>query len=343
VPLQRSDKWLTPISIDPGRVVYVTAALGYDEVHVYRIAERHDAVVAKAPIIFEAAVSDRWLVYAGADTSGERAEQSGPTTVALYDMGSGRERPIENARGVSCSRPSLNARFATASCRASLSTPLTAFERSTETTREIVRVVQQPVQLEALRAVSDGLQWIESTGTKRYVRTLRFEGAAEVADRDRLRVCVDVARLDPSLRRQFAETARQALTMLQNEPLYLRAGYGAVPFVLDEGCPSSPVLLDSGDVHPKMGGNPFAVPRLEDPSPYQLFAYLVPESERARMFGPLLWPRHPHENVCVPWPGHGEECLEVTAEVYVTPAEITETERLRERLAQALALRQPPY
>jgi hypothetical protein len=344
VPVNRSDKWLTPVSIDSEKLIYVAAASGYDEVHVYRIAEREDAVVAKAPVIFDAAVSDRWLLYAGGDSSGERAEQSGPTTVALYDMGSGREVPIENARGRSCGRPSLNARFATASCRASHpSTAPTAFDRSTETSREIVRVVQQPVQVDALRAVDDGLQWIESTGTKRYVRTLRFEGAPEVAERDRLRVCVEVARLDPSLRRHSVETARQAMTMLQTEPLYIRAGYASVPFVVDEGCPSASVLLESGQVHPKRGGDPFAVPRVERPSPYRLFAYLAPETEVSRMFGDRLWPQHAHEHVCVPWPGHGHECTEVTTEVYITPAEASSVELVRERLAAALGLRQPPY
>jgi hypothetical protein len=342
-PLHRSAEWVAPETIAAGRLLYITKGANQDELHLLEIEHRKDTVVAQSAFFFDAALSGRWLLYSHAPHSADRA---GPSAVVLRDLDSGNERVVAEGGGRECRETSLNARFAAWICRSGgPASVLAAFELGAQAVRDVVRVVQAGALALELRAVPEGLQWIEVRDGKRFVRTLHFEDTPKIEARDRLRVCVDVASLDPSARPALAVRARQAFALLQSEPIYARAGFSGAPFVVDERCPSPPVLLESGERDPKMGGNPLAVPRVEEPSVYQLFAYLVPAPEVNRMFGPspLRWHRYPHENVCVPWPGHGQECLEVTTEVYVTPEEAADVERLRERLAEALGLRQPPY
>ena len=93
-------------------------------------------------------------------------------------------------------------------------------------------------------------------------------------------------------------------------------------------CPTAPLYLRTGSVHPKNSGNGTvaAAVRVTAPSPYLLWIAVTTTAHIDAIFGGLTTRRGSEESAC-----SGDNCAEVTGSIYVAPTDIA-TAAQRERV-----------
>lgn len=135
-----------------------------------------------------------------------------------------------------------------------------------------------------------------------------------VVPRD-LRICVDsyatsadFAAIRPRLERLMRER-------VERHPNFGAAGYRQSRWFIEDGCPSQPALLLSGEKHPKNGGAPGLAGFTSVSSGVRAFVFLVPQVEIERMFGSLTYTTAFQEITCT----SEDSCGEESTAFYVSP------------------------
>lgn len=162
----------------------------------------------------------------------------------------------------------------------------------------------------------------------------------EVASRDRLRICVDVVDVPRSRRDYAVRRVSEALPRVAAHPRWEKEGYGkgGGP-VVAAGCPGEPYLLRPGVevVNGQVTGD-FIIPEVDQPSPFQLFVFVISEELRAKIIkGSRDVRSAAQEAFC----GGGLNCATVTTGVYLTAAELENTDFVVEWLEKGLGLEFP--
>lgn len=147
--------------------------------------------------------------------------------------------------------------------------------------------------------------------------------------RDRLALCTQPV----SGARATAAQARTAVAgALATTPEVARLAPGAV---VEAGCPTTPYLLRPGARAPvgRPSGDP-TMTRVDQPSKYRVFVFVLPQPEIDRLFGRTSLRRVAEEYLC-----EGDSCAEVTTGVYLSDAELQNGQLIRTRLEEALGPR----
>uniref|UniRef100_A0A831X2F6 Uncharacterized protein n=1 Tax=Thermorudis peleae TaxID=1382356 RepID=A0A831X2F6_9BACT len=160
------------------------------------------------------------------------------------------------------------------------------------------------------------------------------DGLLLTTNRDRLALCVEpvaAPTVDLEVARQRMDAALATLTQ---HPHWRPAGLAQNAPVVEIGCPGKPYLLEPG-VSVK-GGKPTGDPvaqRVDVPSRFRVFVYILPEPELARIFGDTSIRRAPQEMFC-----EGDSCAEVTTGLYLSPREVHDAPFLSDQLAKVIGL-----
>lgn len=118
-----SAEWISPLSVDAHRLIYVRGSKIEDELHVLDLDTGADRVIAReamptdlqvsaVPGFNRAALSGDWAIWLD-------APRAGPGTLRALNIASGVERTID-AGGSSCVEPSIGTRYVAWYCAASV-------------------------------------------------------------------------------------------------------------------------------------------------------------------------------------------------------------------------------
>jgi hypothetical protein len=167
-------------------------------------------------------------------------------------------------------------------------------------------------------------------------------GLLGTANRDRLAICVQAVGVDPSLEKKAKSSIEEALTEVVKYPRWEAAGLGAASPVVDSGCPSPPAVLRSDLKIDRLGrGLPVSTlpfPCVEEASYYAHFVFILSPAELERIFGedPELTLAD-QETFC----GGRSGNTGVTGGLYLTAADLDETELLTAKLKRAIGVWNP--
>lgn len=155
------------------------------------------------------------------------------------------------------------------------------------------------------------------------------EGRADVA------VCVQVANPGRDSARAVAVVRETLTNKTANSPAWDAGLYRDKKIRVDAGCPSTPFLLTHGAKHPVLHGGdmPKVVQKL---TPYQAYVVIVSEEDINRHFGSSGVRIAPQEMMC-----QGPNCREITAALYLSPDELSNSHILEDGLLRVLGLVQP--
>jgi hypothetical protein len=167
------------------------------------------------------------------------------------------------------------------------------------------------------------------------------EGLLDTANRDRLAICVQAVGLDPSLEAKAKSAIETALIEVAKHALWEASGLGVASPAVDTGCPSPPAVLRPGVEIEQMGkGRIFVLPFpcVKEASYYAEFVFILPPDELERVFGkdPELTLAD-QETFC----GGQYGSVGVTGGLYLTAADLGDTQLLAEKLKRAVGLWYP--
>ncbi|HLB27206.1 MAG TPA: hypothetical protein VJN32_06110 [Dehalococcoidia bacterium] len=167
------------------------------------------------------------------------------------------------------------------------------------------------------------------------------KGALTTANRDRLAICVQAVGVDSSLEGKAKASVEAALIEVAKHPRWDASGLGVAPPIADTGCPSPPSVLRPGVEIEQMGkGRIFVLPFpcVEEASYYRLFVFILPPAELERIFGEdYEQTLSQQEAFCGGQYGN----MGVTGGLYLTPADLDDTQLLAEKLKRAVGLWYP--
>jgi hypothetical protein len=161
----------------------------------------------------------------------------------------------------------------------------------------------------------------------------------QTSNRERLEICVQPVQLPALNKAEAASAVEDALLRVAQHPKWAGSGYAAEggPTV-DANCSTEPYLLKPGVevVDGKMNpGSP--IPEVSEPSRYKLFVFVLPPELLATVIKGKLDVRYARqEALCSPG-----QCFTVTTGIYLTPAELEETDFLVDWLQKGLSLERP--
>lgn len=157
-------------------------------------------------------------------------------------------------------------------------------------------------------------------------------------------MCVDTID-DQPLAPDIVETIAIAIQEdIQNHPNFtlISERYGGNALEIVQECPSAPTILSDAWTGPEVGsGAPHIVNVEPDVSiddwlhkrSAQYFIFVGPEDVLQQAFGDFFPRRTPQEMLCM-----GHQCAEVTSAIYLTSADIADSERLQSSLLNVLGL-----
>ncbi len=129
---------------------------------------------------------------------------------------------------------------------------------------------------------------------------------------------------DPAIQADAKAQVEAALAEVTKHPYWEPAGYAATPPVVDEGCPSDPLVLRrevrwiNGDPFGDIPGPPVA-----EASYYRIFVFVMPSLDHIdHLLGGLHTRIAPQEYVCLDLFDGGPTCGAVTRAIYVTREEV---------------------
>jgi hypothetical protein len=135
-----------------------------------------------------------------------------------------------------------------------------------------------------------------------------------------LRICVDSVGVPVDLAIARSKLERVMRDHLTRHPMFGRAGYSPQRWTVVEGCPMQPTLLVSGQPHPKNGGAPGLLGRVDSPTGIRAYVFVVSQREIDRMFGRLEFRVAWQELICL-----GSHCSEEATALYVSPETLAES------------------
>ncbi|NOK62348.1 MAG: hypothetical protein GFH27_549331n88 [Chloroflexi bacterium AL-W] len=152
---------------------------------------------------------------------------------------------------------------------------------------------------------------------------------------------VDDQPFNPNVVETIETTIREAI---QNHPnfTFISERYGGNTLEVIQECPSTPTILSDEWTGPEVGsGAPHIVNVEPDVSiddwlhkrSAQYFIFVGPEDVLQQAFGDFFPRRTPQEMLCM-----GHQCAEVTSAIYLTSADIADSERLQSSLLNVLGL-----
>ncbi len=129
---------------------------------------------------------------------------------------------------------------------------------------------------------------------------------------------------DPAIQAEAKAQVEAALAEVTKHPYWEPAGYAATPPVVDEGCPSDPLVLRrevrwiNGDPFGDIPGPPVA-----EASYYRIFVFVMPSLDHIdHLLGGLHTRIAPQEYACLDLFDGGPTCGAVTRAIYVTREEV---------------------
>jgi hypothetical protein len=129
-----------------------------------------------------------------------------------------------------------------------------------------------------------------------------------------LRICVDTVGTTVSLPEARLRLERVMRSHVELHARYLTVGFQPGAWSIVEKCPMAPTLLTSGERALKNGGSPSLRGLVNEGSGFDLFVFVVPQSEIARMFGELPYQIAGQELMC-----SGDSCGDISNAWYVSP------------------------
>lgn len=152
-------------------------------------------------------------------------------------------------------------------------------------------------------------------------------------NRSNLQLCVE-SLVSGLSNQQVQGKVRGAMTKVANHPDFQHAGLGRGPIVVDQSCPSDPLVLDPthDKVHRERLGNP---KKVTEPSTYRTFVYVITDAQLAQGFRlPDRYPRLSAQEVME----EGGLLPTVTMALYVTANELNDPSFLEHSLTHAVGL-----
>ena len=139
------------------------------------------------------------------------------------------------------------------------------------------------------------------------------------ADGRSLRICVDVSSISIAgpnlpLTEALGRLERVMRTHVERHSRYASVGYRPGAWSITEGCPIAPTLLTSGGKALKNGGAPSGPSPVTVPSGFDLFVFVVTQTDMGRMFGDLPYQVAGQEVMC-----KNDSCGDISNAWYVTP------------------------
>ncbi len=155
--------------------------------------------------------------------------------------------------------------------------------------------------------------------------------------RDRLAICVQtvgIGDMESSVASQAKTTIESTLADLAGDPVWVKEDLGSPPPVVDVGCPVGPAAYDP-QAGPRDGKTLFLVRGRDvgQASYYRVFVFVLPDAEITRLAGSSGYRLTSEEFLC-----EVDACAEVTAGIYLRPAEVAEGGLLEENLRRAVGL-----
>jgi len=155
--------------------------------------------------------------------------------------------------------------------------------------------------------------------------------------RDRLAICVQTVGIDDmesSVASQAKATIQSTLARLASDPVWMDVGFSSPPPAVDVGCPAGPALYDP-QAGPRDGKTLFLVRGRDvgQASYYRVFVFILSDAEITRWAGNSGYRLTSEEFLC-----EVDSCVEVTAGIYLRPAEVAGGGLLEENLRRAIGL-----
>ncbi len=153
-------------------------------------------------------------------------------------------------------------------------------------------------------------------------------------NRDRLAICIDTVNVAAGTRTLAKTEMEDMLTQLAGDPFWPEYNKGFLPPLVDEGCPSPPVLYDPEARPPAPLPETISFVRgraVSAASYYYLHVYVIPREDMDR-YGPGRFTSE--EYFC-----HGDSCSGVTTGLYISPDDFEDRQSLSDLVAKAIGLR----
>jgi hypothetical protein len=160
------------------------------------------------------------------------------------------------------------------------------------------------------------------------------EGLLSTTNRDRLALCVQAVGVDSALQAEAKSHIEKLLPQLEQHPNWALSGLeDTPPPVVDDGCPTADAALLRPGADVKGGAPGSAV---AEPSPYQAFVFILPQSEIDRLFEG--WPLR---SVSQELLREGDVGLPVTTGIYMSIEEIRSPSFLSDTMVKGIGLENP--
>lgn len=156
-------------------------------------------------------------------------------------------------------------------------------------------------------------------------------------ERDRLTVCVETANVAVDTRTAARSEVEDILTDLAGDPLWPEFNKGFPPPLVDEGCPSPPILYDPNAHRPRPFPDMFVFlngRQVSDASYYYLHVYVIPQDDIDR-YGAGVDSRFTSEEIFC----HYDSCTQATGGLYVSTKDLDDRQLLTDLIAKAIGLR----
>lgn len=159
------------------------------------------------------------------------------------------------------------------------------------------------------------------------------DSALLVTDRDRLRLCIELAPAAARTAPQVSDALLQALRRLRQHPDWERAGLGSETPAPELGCPGARLPAATLKVDQIVGPG-----RTTVPGPHRTAVFVLDDATARAVLGPRRAAFATFEFMCLPGP-NAHQCMEVTRALLARQDFVTTPEFVDTYLTLAIGLR----